>query len=803
MSNSVNKTSLTDIPRATNIDGISVTPVNFSIPYIDESKDIMIQEILYRATNNTDFTGIRRFIRIYTNLNTSPNILQTIYFPNSITNNKFSTIHVDDNNSIICSISINIIIYSKNNNNNQWGINPIIKTFTNGNVPLDLDNIYLNSNYVVGIQQNTTNLFVDTISSYLTTEYTSTNRIITTLPTLTSTYSYEVSYVNHDGSFIYLTTKSDTNSVTICKYTKQGSTYINNTISRTVDVRKVLSSSVKKPILISDNNTFAFIDANTNNLVEYNILTGQSKTIFSNYTDLNQIIDLANVRISSIGNKVLVVYNSNDYSDYNPNISSLTWSINIFNKTNSEWILRYSSNNVLGFNIYASSSIKYIGEINNFSNNISTNFYNASSIIEEQQTLVIDDENNNRYFAGDVVGSLLVDSSYREYRTETIHTFSNPVAAGRSPPEFYVKFWTDIQKVKEAITVKSSLIGSGQTHTTADALIEYLYTNINSVPNDISNAFTFNALTNTTLIHPGESGSINNRFKEMKWNHNSVNTNVSLPDFFATPKAFDITPSAETNKISVNIDVSGITTYSNDGSVKLPFKLTASTTSRTYTALNPPASSNNVMNLTGTIPGPTTSGPTQVTIPTEIYLDEPGSLSCKSTLTSIEIPDLELNSILYDLMRKHKAATGAVAITTLNQARDLIDNMTGIVSTVASVPLSFYVAVRLFNPDNGSEDIGAVGAGVTDTSDYTNTGTPAVAGQTMPNPAKSLPNTSASGPEQNLPSSITSTTQNPPSSTQDNGVIAARNLKVWIVFKQSTSVTNPSLPVNPNAPTVQ
>jgi hypothetical protein len=445
------------------------------------------------------------------------------------------------------------------------------------------------------------------------------------------------------------------------------------------------------------------------------------------------------------------------------------------------------------------------------------------SSFQEQQTLVISNE-SGPYFGGDVTGSLLVDSSYREYQTATLYTFSNSTVQGRTPPEFYVKFWTSKDVIKSAIDVSSSALStfqtshwSGTVSPTVTDMITYLYNNINSVPNDLSNVFIFNALTTsstTPIVHPGGVGTINNRFKEMKWNHNSVNTNVSLPDFFKNTAGLtlDATTDFERDQVKVTIDVSGITQYYTDsGSVKLPFNLKASPTTQTYGILSTTGQTN-VINKTGTLLS-ITQQKLQETVNIPDYLNESGYLTCKSTLSSIDIPDRELNTILYDLMRKYRADNGLTnPITTITQVRNLIDSMSGIVSNVASVPLNFYVAVRLFNPDNTTnpEQIRAVGAATSyttgfTTSNYSNTSPPtSVSGQTMPS-AKTLSTNqnletgqTQTDPNKNFPQSITATTQNPASQERTPGVLAARNLYIWIVFKDSANVTDPSYPVNPN-----
>jgi len=787
----------TNIPTSFNGNTISYNSDLYSINdsnilYIDESRNKFI--ILFKTIQGGNHNIFKDFIKIYSFSGTTITLLQTLLVPGNNVNAK--CVIRSDNNLIIANKS-KVYVYMFNMSNNNWNVTPITNSTSDNEVGLLGNVIYLDSTYIAYIRNyaGTFKVGVENISNYYDSNYTFSglNTYTTGKAVSMSTNNldyYFVSYVN--SSKIYVTNHStDSHSIIKIDYTTNS-----QSVTETGINEKFTSVLALPGKLVSDNNTYFYLNKTTNFFVEYNISTGDERNIFQ-YTSANSIASLFNISVSPLGNKVAIFYKPSGSSSNK---------INIFYKTNNTWSVNASELTTDNPDFIASLSVNYlISGINQTIDdaNYQGIFYNTSTL-QEQQTLVISDENNS-YFGGDVTGLLSVDSSYREYRTETIYTFSNPVVAGRSPPEFYVKFWTDIQKVKDAINVKLELIdatGTGAgTFTSADALITSLYNNINSVPTNLLNAFTFNQLTSTTLIHPGGAGTINNRFKEMKWNHNSVNTNVSLPDFFKTPKAFEITPAAESNAISVNIDVSGITTYStSDGSVKLPFNLTASTMSRTYTALNSPANSINVMNITGTTPGPTDQSLTQVSIPTQNFLNEASTLSCTSTLSSIDIPDAELNSILYDLMRKYKATSGAVAITTLTGARNLIDGMSGIVSTVASVPLSFYVAVRLFNPDNTSELTGAVGAGINDTGDFTNmSGTAAITGQTMPSPAKQLATNSTSSAEQNFPQSITATTQNPASQEQTPGVIAARNLKVWIVFKQSSSVTNPSLPVNPNA----
>jgi hypothetical protein len=164
-------------------------------------------------------------------------------------------------------------------------------------------------------------------------------------------------------------------------------------------------------------------------------------------------------------------------------------------------------------------------------------------------------------------------------------------------------------------------------------------------------------------------------------------------------------------------------------------------------------------------------------------------------------------------MRKYRAENGSTnPITSLTQVRNLIEGMSGIVSNVASVPLNFYVAVRLFNQDNtdNPEQIRAVGAATSyqsgfNTSNFSNTSPPtSVNGQTMPSATTLQTNQnlvsgqSQTDPNKNFPQTITATTQNPASQEQSPGVLAARNLYIWIVFKDSINVTDPSYPVNPN-----
>jgi hypothetical protein len=341
------------------------------------------------------------------------------------------------------------------------------------------------------------------------------------------------------------------------------------------------------------------------------------------------------------------------------------------------------------------------------------------------------------------------------------------------------------------------------------------------------------------LTRSGTGGTIvdnsNNRFKEMKWNHNSVNTNVTLPDFFSNQNALSITNlTNNTNNeqdINVKIDVSGITTYDTDttgttlGSVKLPYKLTATPQSRTYKATPSSGQANNINVIKTSSGAPTQSDSTNlsVTIDTPTLLSESGKLTCQSSLTKINIPDSDLNNILYDLMRKHKSANPSQTTFTLQDTRNLIDNkMSGIVSEVDNVPLNFYVAVRLFNNDAGTNKIGGVGAATdvntaitsvtqeagritpfkTDSNkgkNTTGTITTTVLGDTPPTPAQEI----AGNTETPFPSftssqnfGVNQTKDTSISINQQPGVIASRKLFIWIVFKNKSEITNATLPVN-------
>jgi hypothetical protein len=156
--------------------------------------------------------------------------------------------------------------------------------------------------------------------------------------------------------------------------------------------------------------------------------------------------------------------------------------------------------------------------------------------------------------------------------------------------------------------------------------------------------------------------------------------------------------------------------------------------------------------------------------------------------------------------------------------------MSGIVSETDNVPLNFYVAVKLFNDNNTDptkrKDIGAVGAATSTTSPFgtiapftttSNSGTTVVTGTNQitpgttpvttnktPLPNETLETTAAPGTldppaaNQNFPLS-NAATKNPASINQEPGVLAARKLFIWIVFKTATEVLSASLPVNPSA----
>jgi hypothetical protein len=178
-------------------------------------------------------------------------------------------------------------------------------------------------------------------------------------------------------------------------------------------------------------------------------------------------------------------------------------------------------------------------------------------------------------------------------------------------------------------------------------------------------------------------------------------------------------------------------------------------------------------------------------------------------------------------MRKNKSVPGANPINTLQKVRNLIDNqIAGIVSEVDNVPLNFYVAVRLFNTESGNNAIGAVGAATDvdsssnsvppfgasitpfttnsnegrriDTSQNPQTFPTTVRGTVAPNPAQDLSKNTVFDASQNFGTNLDKNTNI--SINQQPGVMAARKLFIWIVFKNQADITNPAFPVE--SPTV-
>lgn len=764
---------------------------NVGKPYVNEMLNIIIVPLVASRTNNTGETISRNFLNVYTFTSSVVSFLQQIAIAEDRTINVVSgnkNITIDDQGRIIVvantlsqSFVSKILIYTRTGT--SWSAIPnekAIEDLQNGDVKFEGHQVTLDSGYLCGINTASSQItvFVNTLTSY-TTE-TILPPIIVQMPLLTFS-EYELSVVSlvKSNGDVYINYYNENNIENILIFKRNGTGY-NQAITKQIQHDNV---QFVYRMLLSTNDTGVFYNNYTNELVENYVNTGY-QTRIALFNESNTILFVYGYSISPTGNKVSIHYYSASGSYLSTYIKqNNVWTLSNTLPTQSQ-LNNYPNNFSKSGNFYI-----HVTTSDDYVTPYSTKLYNLSAI-QEQQTIIPLDESKS-YFAGDLAGTLSVDSAYREYRTATIYTFSNPIAAGRGPPEFYVKFWTSRNIIKSAIDV--SLNGT----VTADQAVASLYSTIDATPS-YQNLFKFNDISGISIVSSGGTG-VNNRFKEMKWNHNSVNTNVTLPDFFSNAAALTIStitnPQSQNSpaEINVNIDVSGITTYStNDGTVKLPFNLNATPTSRTYT-ITPTPGKIDVINDTGSQPTATQQqSSTQISINTPSYLNESGQLACASTLTRINIEDSELNTILYDLMRTHKASGGS-AINTLAAARNLIDNMSGIVSTVASVPLQFYVAVRLFNPDNTNDNkqeaISAVGAGVSSTS-ITGT-TQLINNQTLP--TKALLTNSNSDSTTNFPANNIS--KNPASSQQTPGVLASRNLNIWIVFKDPADVQSANISV--------
>ena len=678
--------------------------------------------------------------------------------------------------------SLNVYNYSSNANYKHdltIGVN-------NDNILLN--NFGLNKNYIYGTIDGNTNIFIDKLSNYGTTYSPSDKKIVSI--TGTEPRTIENVFVSSDARYInVMFTRNENNLIS---YTK------NNEGTYESNVTMSIPRKNKNSYSFTDNNEIVYLSVD-NTLIK-RVISNESTIqpeVIKTYADLTSIHIL---KSSLVGNKITMYYETNN---------SLI--LHVFTKQNSAWIqvqqVIASNTNIIATNYNTNAlsnffvNIKYI----NANSPLQGTLYDYS-LLSESTTITTPSE-DYVYFKGDLEGVLAVDSAYKESETASIYTFSQNKQVGRTKPQFYVKFWVDIDTIKNAIDISYNSTGGTLSDASKNALVAELYDSIDATPTH-TNLFKFNELTYNATGNSQIVDGSNIRFKEMKWNNNSVKANVSLPDFFVNPVGLTISPQVE-SKITVTIDVSGITTYDvTNGNVKLPYKLTADpTNSRTY-RVNDDKNKINIIKTNNDPPGPSESSQLYVEIAADTALNESSSLECKSSLTKIKITDEELNAILYDLILRHKNSqtTAGTFTFTFNDVKNLINNnISGIVSVVDNVPLNFYVAVKLFNNTSGAEKINGVGAA----TDVTNNN-PLNLFTTSDNKGRKINNgnvdtfaTTIKGMQPPAKETLATKTVAPDANFEETtdlsqpGIISSRKLFIWIVFKSKQSITNVALPVNP------
>jgi len=304
------------------------------------------------------------------------------------------------------------------------------------------------------------------------------------------------------------------------------------------------------------------------------------------------------------------------------------------------------------------------------------------------------------YINGNVASLLNIGDYYAQYETASINIYEGTKVVA---PELYAKFNMPMGTFVNQIDV------SGNDYT----LIEILYDSL----------ATGTTQTTTTIFKYTQPDLSGIPLTQLKWSAVDVSGTVSLPDYFINETENNLVDTNDSN-IVITIDVSGVTkTGTGTGTVTgsgivLPYKISANNTTRNYAISENYISANSDKTLVlsevpVTVTSVTASQHTlALSIPNNLNVSS-GELTCSGELTTFDISDVDLNSIIVDLMKQH---TGE-RITTIEEVRALFYNtdgttkIQGIISPTANTNVDFYVAVKLFNDNTTpTERLNAVGA---------------------------------------------------------------------------------------------